>query len=275
MKNRLLSCIVLLASLSFLRAGLFTLLPAGAVYLSSCQTAEITGRSQFILLSEQDELDMGLEAYRQALGEAKISPNPALQEKVAAVGKKIAEATGHSEYDWKFTVIEDDKTVNAWCLPGGKVAVYTGILKLTGEDDALLATVMGHEVAHATLHHGAERISQELLITLGATGLLIALQNKKEETVEIVMGAFGIGAQLLAVLPFSRTQESEADRVGLIYMAKAGYHPSKALEFWKKMAALSEGGISLEFLSTHPSHETRIEDLLGWQGEAMGYYNKN
>ncbi|MBI4586948.1 MAG: M48 family metallopeptidase [Planctomycetes bacterium] len=275
MKDRFLRWIVFLVSLSCLRAGLLTFLPAGVVYLSSCQTAEITGRKQFILLSEQDELDMGLEAYRQALGEAKISPNPALQEKVAAVGKKIAEATGHSEYDWKFTVIDDDKTVNAWCLPGGKVAVYTGILKLTEEDDALLATVMGHEVAHATLHHGAERISQELLITLGATGLLIALQNKKQETVEIVLGAFGVGAQLFAVLPFSRTQESEADRVGLIYMAKAGYHPSKALEFWKKMAALSEGGISLEFLSTHPSHETRIEDLLEWQGEAMGYYKKN
>jgi predicted Zn-dependent protease len=183
---------------------------------------------------------------------------------------RLVEASGQTQFKWEFTVIDDDKTVNAWALPGGKVAVYTGILNLAGDDDALLATVMGHELAHATHRHGAERITENLglqIITAGAQ-IVLDMQSYDPKTVEGVMAAFGVAGNV-TMLKFSRAHESEADQVGLIYMARAGYHPAKAIEFWQKMSELAGDGGPPEFLSTHPSHETRVENLARWQEEAM------
>lgn len=225
-----------------------------------CYTVPETGRRQLRLLGEQAEIDMGIEAYRQSLEKAPVSKNKQITDMVRRVGMRIAEASGRSDYQWEFTVVEDDKVVNAWALPGGKVAVYTGILPVT-KDEAGLATVMGHEVAHATLHHGAERISWDLVKNLGETGLAVAMANKDPKVVGPVMAAFGIGGQL-GVLKFSRSQELEADAQGLKYMAMAGYDPAEAIKFWQRMQALTDGGgTPPEFLSTHPSHEHRIRDL--------------
>ncbi len=253
------------------RLCLAVLLVAVVTIGLGCVTAP-TGRKQFIVISEEAEIALGVEAYRQALEGAKISTNAALRDRVARVGYRLVEASGRSDLDWQFEVIEDDATINAWALPGGKVAVYTGILKLTEGDDALLATVMGHEIAHVTIRHGAERITTQLGINIVAAGLQAALAERDPETVTLVMSAFGVGTKVAGQLPFERYQESEADREGLRYMARAGYHPGKAIEFWKKMSELSTGDSPPEFLSTHPSYQTRIENLTEWQGEALGEY---
>jgi predicted Zn-dependent protease len=200
-----------------------------------------------------------------------MSTDRAAIDRVRRVGMRIVEATGPTDLDWEFTVIEDDETINAWALPGGKVAVYTGLLDLTEGDDGLLATVLGHEIAHVTERHGAARISQQLGVAGAASLLVLALQNREAETVNLVMGAFGIGTQVFMALPFGRAQESESDRLGLRYMARAGYDPARAIVFWKRMAAQTSSGSVPEFLSTHPSHETRIHDLDAWQEEARTY----
>ena len=237
-----------------------------------CQTEEITGRRQFIAFGEQTEIDMGVEAYRQTLEKAPICKDKATNDLVRRVGMRIAEASKKSDYKWEFTVIQDDKTVNAFALPGGKVAVYTGILPVT-KDEAGLATVIGHEVAHATAHHGAERMTRSSAIQLvlqgGETALGLALQNKDPGTVDAVMQAFGIGAQVGLELPFDRKQESAADHIGIVYMARAGYDPAQAIEFWKRMSTMTQGGGTPQFLSTHPSHETRVENLKTWLPEAL------
>ncbi len=262
----------------FRRAILVVLAAIFLLVIPACQTAPITGRKQFIIVGENTEVEMGAEAYKQILEKAPVSRDKATNDLVRRVGMRIAEASGRSDYVWEFTVIDDDKTVNAFALPGGKVAVYTGILRVT-QNEAGLAAVMGHEVAHATARHGAERMSRSAVIQLvlkgGETALSVALENKEPETVNAVMAAFGLGAQVGLELPFSREQESESDRIGLIYMAKAGYDPTQAIEFWKRMATLSEGGAPPEFLSTHPSHETRVENLQKWLPEAQEEYEKS
>jgi predicted Zn-dependent protease len=231
---------------------------------------EETGRKQFLLVGESTMVQMGVEAYKQALEKQTISTDKAANDLVRRVGMRIAEASNRSDYKWEFTVIEDVNTVNAWCLPGGKVAVYTGILKVT-QDEAGLATVIGHEVAHATARHGAERMTQQVVFKGGETALAIALQNKDPEAVNTVMTALGVGAQVGILLPFSRKQESEADHIGLLYMARAGYDPRQAVEFWKRMSALGDSAKGPpEFLSTHPSHGRRIQDLEKWMPEAQG-----
>src|SRR6266545_711531 len=233
---------------------------AALLGLPGCQTVEETGRKQFIVVGESTMVQMGAEAYKQALEGQPISTDKAQNDLVRKVGMRIAEASNRTDYQWEFTVIKDDNTVNAWCLPGGKVGVYTGILKVT-QDEAGLATVLGHEVAHATARHGAERMTQQVVYQGGEAALGIALQNKDPEAVKSVMSALGLGAQIGILLPFSRKQESEADRIGVKYMARAGYDPRQAVEFWKRMSALSDSSKAPpEFLSTHPSHERRIRD---------------
>jgi predicted Zn-dependent protease len=191
---------------------------------------------------------------------------------VTRVGSRIARATGRLDYRWEFKVIEDDRQVNAFALPGGKVAVYTGILPVT-RDDAGLATVMGHEVAHAIARHGGERVSQGLLVQMGLAAAQAAMANGDPRTVEQVTGLLGAGAALGIILPFSRAQESEADRLGLIYMAKAGYDPRAAVSFWQRMEQAARGRRSPpEFLSTHPSHGARIKQIEQWIPEALQYY---
>lgn len=215
---------------------------------------------------------MGVQAYHEILRKSKISRDPRLNDLVTRVGTRIARATGRLDYQWEFKVIEDDKQVNAFALPGGKVAVYTGILPVT-KDDAGLATVMGHEVAHAIARHGGERVSQGLLVQMGLATAQAAMANRDPRTVEQVTGLLGAGAALGIILPFSRAQESEADHLGLIYMAKAGYDPRAAISFWQRMEQAARGRPSPpEFLSTHPSHGTRIREIEQWIPEAMRYY---
>ena len=240
--------------------------------VAACQTAPITGRSQLIILPEPQEVQMGVQAYQEILKKSKISRDPQQNELVTRVGSRIAQATGRTDYKWEFTVIQDDKQVNAFALPGGKVAVYTGILPVT-KDEAGLATVMGHEVAHAIARHGGERVSQGLLVQGGLIAAQVAMANRDPQTVQLVTGLLGAGAAVGVVLPFSRAQESEADRLGLIYMAKAGYDPRAAIGFWQRMEqAAQRRGNPPEFLSTHPSHGTRVRQIEQWIPEAMQHY---
>lgn len=247
-------------------------LPALALVLVvACETAPVTGRHQLILLPESAELDMGLTAYRQVLKTSKVSADPLANAQVARVGQRIAAATGRTDYHWEFTVLED-KQVNAFCLPGGKVAVYTGILPVA-RDDAGLAAVLGHEVSHAIARHGAERVSQSLLVQFGLAATQVALGSNDPAMVQSVTSLLGAGAAVGLLLPWSRQQESEADHLGLIFMAKAGYHPSAARDLWVRMTQLERGqGRPPEFLSTHPASETRIKQIEAWLPEALQHY---
>lgn len=247
---------------------LIVLILLGAV---ACQTVPITGRSQLVLVPEGTEVQMGLESYQQILGKSKVSTDARLNEQVTRVGRRIAEATGRSDYQWEFKVIEDAQ-VNAFCLPGGKVAVYTGILPVT-RDDAGLAAVLGHEVAHAVARHGGERLSQQMAaqgLTLAATQALLG--GSDPAIGQLVGAALGAGVSVGVLMPFSRAQESEADHLGLIYMAEAGYHPSAARDLWVRMGEASKGRQQIEFLSTHPLPATRITQIEGWIPEALKHY---
>jgi predicted Zn-dependent protease len=238
---------------------------------AACATVPVTGRSQLMLLPEDAELQMGLSAFREVLSRSTVSTDPALNAQVMRVGQRIAQATGRTDYRWEFKVLES-KQANAFALPGGKVAVYTGILPIT-RDDAGLAAVLGHEVAHATARHGGERVSQTLLVRAGLVATQAALARNDPRTVQQVTALLGAGASVGLLLPWSRSQESEADHLGLIYMAKAGYHPSAARDLWIRMEEASRGQPRPpEFLSTHPSPATRIRQIEAWIPEALRYY---
>src|SRR5207245_4352402 len=200
------------------------------------------------------------------LKKAKPATAPVAIAQVRPVGRRIAEATGRTDYQWEFNLIED-KQANAFCLPGGKVAVYTGILPLT-RDDSGLAAVLGHEVSHAIARHSGERLSQQLGVQLGLVGAQLALSGRDPRMAQLGTTALGALATGAILLPFSRAQESEADHLGLIYMAKAGYDPTAARELWVRMSQSSKGQKPPEFLSTHPSDETRIKQIEMWLPEA-------
>jgi metalloendopeptidase OMA1, mitochondrial len=239
--------------------------------LVACETVPITGRSQMMLVGESTELQMGLDSYKEILGKAKVSTDPKINEQVTRVGRRIAEATDRRDYQWEFKVIEDAK-VNAFCLPGGKVAVYTGMLPVA-RDDAGLAAVLGHEVAHAVARHGGERMSQQLAVQgVTAATAQTLMAGRDPAMVQLVGAALGVGATYGVLMPWGRGQESEADHLGLIYMAKAGYHPQAARDLWVRMGEASKGKESFEFLSTHPLPATRIAQIEGWIPEAMKYY---
>jgi predicted Zn-dependent protease len=241
------------------------------LWLVACETVPITGRSQIMLLPEGSELAMGIDAYREVLKKSRVSTDAAANAHVKRVGQRIAEATGRADYQWEFTVIED-KQVNAFCLPGGKVAVYTGILPIA-RDEAGLAAVLGHEVAHAIARHGGERLSQTMLVQTGLAATQAALARNDPGTVQNVTALLGAGASVGLLLPWGRNQESEADHLGLIYMAKAGYDPRAARDLWSRMDAASRGASRPpEFLSTHPLPATRIRQIEAWLPEALGYY---
>lgn len=229
------------------------------VVASACRTTA-TGRRQLLLVSEQDELQMGLTAYDDVLKDVKLSTDAQKIAQLERVGKRIAAAANRPDFKWEFKLIDDDETVNAFCLPGGKIAVYSGLLPVAKNDHGL-AAVLGHEVAHATLRHGGERVSQTTLAQLGQQALMAGIAGKDPAVINAVRGAYGIGAQVGVLLPYSRTHETEADKVGLLYMAKAGYEPEEALAFWTRMAEASGGAMSIELLSTHPSPATRIAEL--------------
>ena len=237
----------------------------------ACQTVPITGRSQLVLVPEGTEVQMGLESYQEILSKSKLSTDRRLTEQVERVGRRIAEATERSDYQWEFKLIEDPQ-VNAFCLSGGKVAVYTGMLSIT-RDDAGLAAVLAHEVAHAVARHGGERLSQQLAVqglTLAGTQALLA--GRDPATVQLVAGLLGAGATVGLLLPWGRAQESEADHLGLIYMAKAGYHPSAARDLWVRMGEASKDRQQFAFLSTHPLPATRVAQIEAWIPEALQYY---
>lgn len=243
-----------------------------ALFVWACRTIPYTGRKQFLLITEWEETNLGIQAYEAALKKTKPSNNMAEIAMVEEAGKRIARAAEKPEYKWEFRLIEDDKTINAFALPGGKVAFYSGIIPIC-QTEAGVAVVMGHEVAHAIARHGGERISQGVLADLGMDALSMALRKQDPYVQRGVLTAFGLGVTVGALLPFSRKHESEADRIGLIFMAKAGYDPREAVAFWKRMEEKSRNEEKPpQFLSTHPSHETRIRQLEEWMSEAMTHY---
>ncbi|HMM10491.1 MAG TPA: M48 family metallopeptidase [Bacteroidales bacterium] len=261
---------------------------AVAIVLSTvvfaCTKVPITGRRQINMIPGQQVMTMSFQQYSQFLSENKLSTDTQATAMVKRVGEKIQRAVeqyfsekGMSKrlngYAWEFNLVESPEA-NAWCMPGGKVVFYTGILPITANETGL-AVVMGHEVAHAIAEHGNERMSQQLMTQFGGMALAVAMQDKPEQTQSLWMTAFGVGSQLGVLLPFSRLHESEADRLGLIFMAMAGYDPNEAVAFWQRMATMKGSQSPPEFLSTHPSDETRIEQIKKWLPEAMKYYSKD
>ena len=240
----------------------------------ACETVPISGRSHLILLPEGTEMQMGIDSYREVLKKSQVSGDAAARAQVERVGRRIADATGRRDYQWEFNLIED-KQVNAFCLPGGKVAVYTGILPITS-DEGGLATVIGHEVSHAVARHGAERLSEGLLVQFGGQLLGEAMKDRSNGARDLALQAYGIGSAVGVGLPHSRQQESEADHLGLIYMARAGYAPRQAVEFWKRFASYNsrQGSRPIAFLSTHPVDDVRIRQLDAELPQALAEYEK-
>ena len=251
--------------------------------VAACSTVPLTGRRQASLVSDSEMNTMAATSYKEFLTEnsGKVITNTAEARKVKEIGSKIATAVTKymsdngmanqvSNFQWEFNLVKSNE-VNAWCMPGGKVAVYTGILPVT-LNDAGLATVMGHEIAHAVARHSAERYSQQM-IAAGIGSLAGAAVTKTESGKAVFDQVFGIGAQTGVLLPNSRKQESEADRLGLTFMAMAGYDPAQSIYFWERMSAGKTGSTS-EFLSTHPSDATRIANIKKYLPEALAYYKK-
>jgi len=237
--------------------------------IAGCSTAPVTGRRQLNLVSAGDETKLGLTSFEQLKTNTPISKDPQANAMVQRVGGRIAAVTDLG-YQWEFRLIQDDKQVNAFALPGGKVAVYTGMLPVT-RDEAGLAAVLGHEIGHVLARHGGERLSQQMGVQT-ATQVLAGMASSNPATVQLVSAALGAGASVGVLLPWGRAQESEADHLGLILMAKAGYDPRASLELWKRMAEASKGQRPPEFLSTHPAEATRIQRIEGWLPEALTYY---
>jgi len=246
-----------------------------------CAEVPITGRQSLHLVPESELLTLSLQQYNDVLQKSKLSTDNQKVAMVRRVGNRVAKAaesflaeSGHQDliknFQWQFNLIEDDETANAWVMPGGKAAVYTGILPFT-KDETGLAVVLGHEVGHALANHGNERMSQELLANMGGMALSVALNSQPQMTQELAMAAFGAGASIGVILPYSRLQESEADHIGLILMARAGYDPREAIPFWQRMNK-APGSRPPELLSTHPAPETRIANIQALIPEAMAYY---
>ncbi|HJT46284.1 MAG TPA: M48 family metallopeptidase [Chthoniobacterales bacterium] len=233
-----------------------------------------TGRSSHVGLSVQQESALGLQSYQQVLAQSQTVNSGPEYDMVHRVVEKLAKATGAAgkDFDWQVSVVQSPQ-VNAFCLPGGKIVVYTGILPVANSE-AALATVLGHEMAHATSRHGAQRVFEQNLSQTAMAGLAGSLSDMDYEKQRAVMSAFGAGAQYGVLMPFSRNHESEADHIGLIYMARAGYDPHQAIAFWQRMERMSSQQAP-EFLSDHPSHGTRIQQLENWMPQAVEEYNKS
>jgi predicted Zn-dependent protease len=251
-----------------------------SVVLVSCSTVPITGRKQISLIPSSTILSMSFQQYDQFVQENEVITGTGDAFMVERVGQRIQTAVERffsendlsSELDgfaWEFNLVKSDQ-VNAWCMPGGKVVVYTGILQHT-QDETGLAVVMGHEIAHAVARHGNERMSQGLVLQMGGMALAKALEKEPEKTQALALTAFGVGSQVFGILPYSRLHEYEADRLGLIFMAMAGYDPNAAVGFWTRMSQAQGGEAPPEFLSTHPSEENRIRKLRELQTEAERY----
>lgn len=253
------------------------------VLIYGCATVAVTGRQQLTLVSNAEIIPVANQEYDEVVKKGPLSKNKEQTDMVKRVGGRIQKAVEKymadkglskelSGFAWEFNLIDDPKTVNAWCMPGGKVAFYTGIMPIC-KDETGVAVVMGHEVAHAIANHGRERMSQTMLAQMGVSTFGALMGSNPTAGQELLMQAVGAGTSI-GMLKFSRQHESEADHIGLIFTAMAGYDPNQAPIFWERMAAASGGSEPMEFLSTHPSHATRVNDLKGWVPEAMGYYNK-
>jgi len=251
--------------------------------LSACAKVPLTGRKQFIAIPGNEINALGVDTYKQVINETGLSKNQQYKDQVDRVGVRITAAVEKylsqnnllnriDGYKWEYNVLTS-KEMNAFCLPGGKIAFYEGIMPVCQDDDGV-AVVMSHEIAHAIAQHGNERMSQALLVNMGGTALSVALANEPAMTQNLAMAAFGLGSQVGVMLPYSRLHESEADELGLYFMAMAGYNPQSAPEFWNRM--LKQGGERPpEFLSTHPDPENRIESLNSHMPKAMEYYEQN
>lgn len=252
-------------------------------FLAACATVPLTGRQQLSLVPASQLMAMSLQSYDDFLRKHELSRD---REKIAAVKRvgvdiqhaveKYLATNGQShllqDYQWQFNLVEDE-AVNAWCMPGGRVVVYTGILPVTKDDNGL-AVVMGHEIAHAIANHGGERMSHQLAAQLGGVALSEALATKSPQTRQLFLSLYGVGSEVGYLLPYSRLQESEADHLGLIFMAMAGYDPGQAIAFWQRMAETKGDKAPPEFLSTHPADATRIKKIKALLPEAMRYYKK-
>jgi predicted Zn-dependent protease len=266
-----------------MKSALFFLSILVMMLVVACSTNAITGRSQLSLVSDDQMQQMAVSEYKQFLSENKVvsSSQNKDAEMVKRVGSRIASAVTNfyrskgiakelQNYQWEYNLVSSDQ-VNAWCMPGGKIVVYSGILPVA-QNEAALAVVVGHEVAHAVLKHGSERMSEGLVQQLGGVALSVAVSSKPAETQNLFMQAYGLGSSVGAILPHSRKQELEADHYGLIYTALAGYNPREAVPLWERMAKLGGGQKPPEFLSTHPAEQTRIEQLQKFMSEALTYY---
>jgi predicted Zn-dependent protease len=254
-----------------------------AATLVACSKNPITGRNQAHLVSESELQAMATQQYQQFLSENRVVSASADRdaEMVRRVGRRVANAVtkyfndkGLSSqlqgYNWEFNLVQSNEA-NAWCMPGGKVVVYTGLLPIT-QNEAALAMVLGHEISHAVLQHGNERMSQGLIQQLGGVALSVAVSNQPAETQNLFLNAYGVGSQVGVLLPFSRKQELEADHYGMIFGAMAGYNPREAINLWKRMEQAANGSAPPEFLSTHPSAGNRIAQLEKYLPEALKYY---
>lgn len=252
--------------------------------LSACSSVPITGRKQLNLVSDEQVLSSSIASYNSFMTSAKqqnaISTDKTKTAQVVRVGQKIAAATEAylratglesdiKNFAWEFNLVKSSE-MNAWCMPGGKIVVYEGIMKIVNSDDDL-AVVLGHEVAHAVAKHSNERMSQQVAAQAGASVLAGVLSGQSYQTQSIAQQVYGLGAQYGVMQPFSRKHESEADKMGLVLMTIAGYNPSNAITFWQKMNANSQTKVP-EFMSSHPSHETRIKDLTKWVPEVQKQY---
>ncbi|MDX2170275.1 MAG: M48 family metallopeptidase [Deltaproteobacteria bacterium] len=242
---------------------------AGYYYLTNQETVPITGRTQLVDMSREQEAALGLQSYQQILSQENVIQSGKVVDVVRTIGQRLATAAAPEDpgFEWEYNVIQSDQA-NAFALPGGKVAVYTGIVPIAQNADGL-AIVMGHEIAHAIARHGAERIAHQKLVQLGTMAAGMAMSDMDQQTQHMVMGALGVGTQFGVLLPFSRDHESEADRMGLIFAARACFDPREAPKLWERMASAGPGGQPAEFMSTHPSHETRIRNFEAWMPEAL------
>ncbi len=254
-----------------------------SILIIACSRVPLTGRRQLHMLPENSLMSMALTSYKDFLSSHELSNDTKNTQLVKKVGGKIADAVTQylkqehkskliKDYKWEFNLVEDN-TPNAWCMPGGKVVVYTGILPYTKDENGL-AVVLGHEIAHAIARHGNERMSQQLLYQLGGVSLAVAMKDKPQETQKLFMTAYAVTGQLGVLLPYSRLHETEADKLGLIFMSMAGYDPHHAIEFWERMKRMG-GKKPPEFLSTHPSDEKRIQNIKEFLPTALKYYHPN
>lgn len=251
--------------------------------ITACSTVPLTNRKQFIAIPASQMLALSSESYKSVLEQGKMSNRTADINAIKRIGKDVAGAVERylseinrtdliNGYQWEFNLIAEE-TINAWCMPGGKIVFYEGILPVCKNDNGI-AVVMAHEIAHAVAKHGNERMSQQLVVQMGGMALSEALSEKKETTMQLAMLAFGVGTQLGVLLPYSRQHETEADELGLYFMAMAGYDPREAPLLWGRMQLLGSGGVP-EFLSTHPDTQNRIDYLNKIMPKAMEYYNLN